>query len=110
MGSSKKNLKTFPKPVQRDIGQALYAAQRGETYPSVKSLKGFRSAQVLEIVDRYATDTYRAVYTVQFRGFLYVLHVFQKKAKKGRATPKRDMDLIRQRLAEAKRDNQGRQN
>jgi phage-related protein len=38
IGSSRKDLKTFPSPVQRDVGQALDAAQRGEEYPSVKAL------------------------------------------------------------------------
>jgi phage-related protein len=58
VGSSRRDLKTFPRPVKRDIGQALYAAQRGEEYPSVKSLKGFGGRSVLEIVAPYLTDTY----------------------------------------------------
>ena len=64
----------------------------------------------MEIVERYRTDTYRAVYAARFETAVYVLHVFQKKAKKGRATPRQDMEIIRQRLAEAKRDHRGRQN
>ena len=91
-------MKTFSKPVRRDIGQALYAAQRGETYPSVKALKGFAGRTVLEIVAPYHTDTYRAVYTVRFANVIYVLHAFQKKSKKGLRTPKKDIDLIKQRL------------
>lgn len=104
LGSSRKDLKTFPKAVRRDIGQALYAAQRGVTYPSAKPLRGFGSSQVHEIVDRHRTDTYRAVYTVRFRGFLYVLHAFQKKAKKGARTPKADIDMIKRRIAQARND------
>jgi hypothetical protein len=50
IGSSRKDLKTFPRPVQRDVGQALYAAQRGEEYPSVRALQGFGGRAVLEIV------------------------------------------------------------
>ncbi len=110
VGSSRKDLRACPQPVRKDIGKALYAAQRGETDPAAKPLKGFGGTRVLEIVERYQTDTYRAVYAVRFENAIYVLHVFQKKAKKGRAIPKQDMDLIRQRLAEAKRDYQGRQN
>ena len=99
----------FPKQVRTDIGKALYAAQNGETDPAAKPLKGFRGASVMEIVDRHATDTYRAVYTAKFADTIYVLHAFQKKAHKGVATPKREIDLIRQRLADAEHLHTGRQ-
>ena len=101
VGSSKKDPKSFPRPVQRDIGQALYAAQCGETYSSVKPLKGFGGRSVLEIVAPNATDTYRAVYTVRFSDAIYVLHAFQKKAKKGIATPQKEIAMIKRRLREA---------
>lgn len=65
---------------------------------------------MLEIVAPYQTDTYRAVYTVRFQGAVYVLHAFQKKSKKGIATPQKDIELIRQRLAAAERDYRKRQN
>jgi phage-related protein len=94
-------LETFPRPVQRHIGQALYAAQCDEEYPSVKALKGFGGRSVLEIVATYQGDTYRVVYTVRFQGVIYVLHAFQKKSKKGIATPRKEIDLIWQRLAAA---------
>ena len=110
VGSSRKDLKAFPRPVQRTIGQALYAAQCGEHYPSVKALKGFGGRAVLEIVAPWDSDTYRAVYTVRFRDTIYVLHAFQKKSKKGTATPKKEMDLIAQRLAAAEQDYRERQN
>src|SRR5881396_3226226 len=103
IGSSRKDLKTLPKGVQADIGYALYAAQRGEEYASVKALKGFGGRSVLEIVAHHNTDTYRAVYTVRFRNAIYVLQAFQKKSKKGIATPKHDIDLIHKRLSEAER-------
>lgn len=109
VGSSRKDLKTFPRTVQRHIGQALYAAQCGEEYPTVKALKGFGGRSVLEIVATPGTDTYRAVYTVRFHGTIYVLHAFQKKSKKGIATPKKEIDLIKQRLAAAERDYKERQ-
>ena len=57
----------------------------------------------MEIVDRHDTNTYRAVYTVQFAEVIYVLHAFQKKSKRGIATPQKDIDLIRRRLAETQR-------
>ena len=91
-------------------GQAHYAAQCGETYPSAKALKGFPGASVLEIVVPFDTDTYRAVYTVQFRSTIYVLHAFQKKAKQGKKTPRKDIDLIKRRLEAARQDHNRRQN
>jgi phage-related protein len=103
MGSSRIDLKTFPEDVQAHIGYALYGAQCGEEYGTVKALKGFGGRSVLEIVAPYESDTYRAVYTVRFKDAIYVLHAFQKKSKKGIATPKPDMDLIRRRLADATR-------
>jgi phage-related protein len=96
--------------VRRDIGQALYAAQQGETDPAAKPLRGFGGARVMEIVERYRGDAYRAVYTAHFASAIYVLHVFQKKSKRGIATPMPDLDLIRQRLAEAERFHKERQN
>jgi phage-related protein len=108
VGSSLKDLRTFPKPVQRDIGQVLYAAQGGEEYPSVKALTGFGGRGVLEIVARYDGDTWRAIYTVRFADAVYVLHAFQKKSKSGIATPRADIELVRQRLIAAERDHRER--
>jgi phage-related protein len=108
VGSSRRDLKIFPKQVRSDIGQALFTAQLGETDPAAKPLKGFGGARVMEIIDRYDTNTYRAVYTVQFGDVIYVLHAFQKKSKSGIATPHKDIELIRRRLAEAQRLNRQR--
>ncbi len=110
MGSSRRDLKTFPKSIQRDIGQALYAAQRGQEYPSAKALKGFGGRSVMEIVAPTDVAAYRAVYTVRFKDAIYVLHAFQKKSKKGIATPKQEIDLIWQRLTAAGRDYRERRN
>ena len=110
MASSRKDLKAFPKVVQSDVGYALFAAQRGEEYRSVKALKGFGGRSVLEIVAPHDGDTYRAVYTVKFEGAVYVLHAFQKKSTKGIATPQREIDLIRRRLADAEQHYRERQN
>lgn len=102
IGSSQKDLRNFPDEVKDEIGFALYQAQVGLKSPSAKPLKGFGGATVLEVIDDYQTDTYRAVYTVQFAGIIYVLHAFQKKAKKGVKTPKSEIDLIENRLKAAK--------
>jgi phage-related protein len=110
IGSSRRDLRKMPQQVRRDIGQALYAAQQGTTDPAAKPLKGFGGARVMEIVERYRTDAYRAVYTAHFDNAVYVLHVFQKKSKSGIATPKQEIELIRRRLAEAERHYRERQN
>lgn len=85
------------------MGYALYVAQRGDKHRDAKVLSGFDGASVVEIVTDHRGDTFRAVYTVRFAGAIYVLHAFQKKSKRGRATPRRDMELIKQRLREAER-------
>jgi phage-related protein len=110
MGACRETLQEFPAQVRSDIGHALYAAQQGDTDPSAKPLKGFGGTTVMEIIDRHDTNTYRAVYTVKFAGAVYVLHVFQKKSKRGIATPQKDIDLIRQRYAAAEQHYKGRQN
>jgi phage-related protein len=110
IGSSRKDVRAFPPEVRRDIGYALYAAQNGETDPSVKPLRGFGGAGVLEVVARHRGDTWRAVYTVRYAEAVYVLHAFQKKSKRGIATAMKDMELVRQRLNEAERAHKERQN
>lgn len=91
------------------MGYALYQAQVGRKALSAKPLAGFGGAGVLEIVEDHQTDTYRAVYTVKFSEFVYVLHAFQKKSKKGIATPKPDIDLIKRRIRVAEEDYKMRQ-
>ena len=110
VGSSRKELKSFPRPVQRHVGQALYAAQCGDEYPSAKALKGFGGRAVLEIVVPHKGDTFRTVYTVRFPDAIYVLHAFQKKSRKGVSTPQKEIELVKQRLAAAERDHRERQN
>jgi phage-related protein len=110
VGSSHKDVRSFPQPVRSAVGHAIYAAQKGETDPAAKPLKGFGGRSVLEVVADHRGDTWRAVYTVRFRDAVYVLHAFQKKSKSGIATPKKELELIRQRLAEAERDHRERQN
>lgn len=110
IASSLDDLRALPPQVRRDIGQALYTAQQSETDPAAKPLKGFGGTRVMEIVERGRGGTYRGVYTAQFAGVIYVLHVFQKKSKRGIATPKQDIDLIRRRLTEAERDYRQKEN
>ena len=91
----------MPDQVQQVFGFALYHAQIGLLHPDAKPLKGFGSAGVLEAVEDWQGDAYRAVYTVRFAEAVYVLHCFQKKSKHGTETPKPEMDLIRARLNDA---------
>ena len=95
------DLREFPEPVQDHMGYALYIAQRGDKHRDTKTLSGFGGAGVLEVMDDFRGDTFRAVYTVRYAEALYVLHAFQKKAKTGRRTPQRDIDLVKRRLREA---------
>ena len=101
VGDSKEQLQKFPSQVRKDIGHALYLVQTGQTPPSSKPMRGLESG-VFEIVDDYDTNAYRAVYTVKIGRSLYVLHAFQKKSKRGIATPKKEIDQIKRRLRRAK--------
>jgi phage-related protein len=98
VGSSRKDMKAMPEDVQDTFGFALYLAQLGEKHPGAKPMKGFTGAGVLEIIEDYSSDTYRAVYTVRFADAVYVLHVFQKKSKHGIATPKEEIEKVKARL------------
>ena len=99
IGSSREDLRAFPEEVRRRVGGAL-----GRKAGWAKPLKGFGGAGVLEVVDDFDGDTFRAVYTVRFAGVVYVLHAFQKKSKRGVATPRREMAMIEQRLRRAAED------
>ena len=104
VGSSKEDLSGFPKEVRQRVGGALWEAQIGGKAAYAKPLKWFGGAGVLEVVDDFDGDTYRAVYTIRFAQAVYVLHAFQKKSKRGIATPKAELDLIDRRLKRARED------
>jgi phage-related protein len=88
--------------VRKFFGHALDFAQHGDQHDAAKILRGFGGAGVLEVVEDDGSGTYRAVYTVKFEQAVFVLHCFQKKSKKGIATPKEDMEIIRARLKVAR--------
>jgi len=104
VGSSRDDVREFPESVRLRVGGALWEAQLGRKAGWAKPLKGFGGAGVLEVVDDFDGDTFRAVYTVRFAGAVYVLHAFQKKSKSGIATPHHEIALIEQRLKRAKED------
>lgn len=97
-------MKAFPDEVRGRIGHALHQVQSGQEPESAKALKGFGGRGVLELIEDYEGNTFRAVYTVRFSEAVYVLHAFQKKSKMGIATPKHVTDLIKSRLRDAERD------
>jgi phage-related protein len=101
IGSAHDDLKALPRPVQREFGIALWIAQNRQTPRQAKPLKGFGGAGVLELIDDFDGDTYRAIYTVRLRRAVYVLHVFQKKSKRGGELPRADRALIESRLRRA---------
>jgi phage-related protein len=101
IGTTRRDIRAMPDEVQDVFGRALYLAQIGRKDAKAKPLTGFGSAGVLELVENDVGGTYRAVYTVRFAHAIYVLHCFQKKSKSGIATPKADVDLIRDRLRQA---------
>ena len=98
IGSSYKDLMALPAAVRRFFGYALSLAQAGDQHDAAKVLKGFGSGGVLEVVEDDRSGTYRAVYTVKFEEAVFVLHCFQKKSKRGIATPKEDRAIIHARL------------
>jgi phage-related protein len=102
VGASRRDIQAMPAQIKRRFGVALDDAQQGETSQSAKPLHGFSGANVIEVVEDFDSDTYRAVYTVRFQEAIYVLHIFQKKSRQGSRTDMRDLNLIRSRLQQAK--------
>lgn len=104
IASARQDLRKLPLPAKQVLTYAIYLAELGRTHPDAKPMKGFGGGGVLEVVENYDKNAYRAVYTVKFEGVVYVLDVFQKKSKRGRATPQLDIDRIRSRLKLAQAD------
>ena len=103
VASSKGDYLGFPAEVQDSFGFELFLAQTGQHPPSAKPLRGLAGG-VVELVEDFGGDAYRAVYTARFGKAVYVLHAFKKKSKRGRKTPRGDIELIRRRLKDAERD------
>lgn len=97
----------MPEEVQDTFGFALHLAQHGGKHPQTKPLKGFGGAGVLEVVENFDGNTYRAVYTVRFGAAIYVLHCFQKKSTKGIQTPQPEIAMIKARFVAAEHHSKG---
>jgi phage-related protein len=101
VGSSKSDFLGFPARVISEMGHALGVAQLGGKYPAAKPWKG-EGAGVFELVESFEGNAYRAIYTVRFEGFVYILHAFQKKSPSGIRTAQTDVDLVHERLSRAR--------
>lgn len=95
-------LSGFPPAVRQKLGFALYQAQIGQQHESAKILRGFADA-VWQVRADGPSGTYRALYVAQLGDAIYVLHAFQKKSTSGIATPRRELELIRQRIQLARK-------
>lgn len=102
VGSSYDDLMEFPEDVRRAAGYALHLAQVGQRHINAEVFKGMGSAKILEIREFHESGTYRIVYALEMKEFIFVLHAFQKKSKKSRETTKQDVDLIHSRLKMAR--------
>lgn len=107
VASATKDLVEMPDAVIDVMGYALYLAQNGLKHRQSKALKGFGSATVMEIVEEYEGNTYRAIYTVKFTNGIYVLHCFQKKSRRNSETSKGDMEIVFSRLTMARLHSEG---
>jgi phage-related protein len=103
VGSSFKDFLGLPVPVQQSLGAGLGGVQFGGMPPHAKPWKG-EGPGVVEIREDHRGDTFRAIYTVRFERAIYVLHVFQKKSKRGIKTDRGDQELVASRLRDAERD------
>ncbi|MBA2292304.1 MAG: type II toxin-antitoxin system RelE/ParE family toxin [Gemmatimonadales bacterium] len=101
MGSSRRDLADLPEDARRQLGIALFWAQKGATHPDAKPM-GAQLRGVTEIVADHAGDTYRVMYNARIGEVVYVLHAFQKKSKRGITTPQAEIDLIVKRLKDAR--------
>lgn len=103
LASSRKDYGAFPPAVQETLGFELFLAQTGQHPPSAKPLRGLGTG-VVELIEDFDGNAYRAVYAVRFETAVYVLHCFNKKSKRGIKTPQSDIELIRRRLRDAEAD------
>ena len=106
VGSSQRDLSDMPESVRKDFGGALHGVQLGHQPEGAKSLKG-KCKGATQLSEDHDGETYRAVFTTEFEGTVYVLHCFHKKSKSGIATPQADLDLIEMRLKAARKRHEG---
>jgi phage-related protein len=104
VASSREDLAGFPLEVRRALGLALFKLQCGEMPSNAKPMRGFLRDAV-ELVQPSIGGTYRLVCTIKIGTVVYVLHAFQKKSRRGIATPKSELQLVAARLHAARQRN-----
>jgi|SRR5579862_2177032 len=97
LGSSKKDAENLPQDVKDLFTDALSMALVGETHQDAKPFK-YHGSGVYEVVGDYRSDTFREIYTVHYPEVVFIIHIFQKKSKRGSETPKKDKETIEKRL------------
>ena len=97
LGSSKKDAEKLPQEVKNLFLDALMMALMGKTHVDAKPFK-YHGSGVFEVVGDYEGNAYREIYTARYEEVIFVIHVFQKKSKKGKKTPQQEVDLIEKRL------------
>src|SRR5690348_13402404 len=96
-----KEFRAFPEGAQTICLAALTIAAEGGKSDIAKPMRGLGSG-VFEIALPYRRDAFRVVYAVQFGDEIWVIHAFQKKSTQGIKTPKREIDLVMDRLKRLK--------
>jgi len=99
--AARQDFEKFPEAAQVEIRFALTVAAEGRKADIAKPMKGLGSG-VFEVALGHRGDAYRTVYAVQLEGAVWVVHAFQKKSKQGSKTPKKEVELIRDRLKRLK--------
>jgi phage-related protein len=99
--AARKDFERFPETVRIEALRALTIAAEGEKADSAKPMHGLGSG-VMEIAMRHRGDAWRVIYALQIGTDIWVIHAFQKKSSAGIATPKPDIDLIRERIKRLK--------
>jgi phage-related protein len=97
LGSSRKDAEKLPRQIQDLFSDALMCALMGQKHEDAKPFK-YHGGGVFEVVGDHRNDTFRAIYTTKYTEVVFVIHIFQKKSKRGKETPKEDKELIENRL------------
>jgi len=103
VGSSRDDVRRFPRDARRKAGFELRAVQRGHEPTDFKAMPSI-GAGAYEI-RIHAHGAYRVFYIAKFEEAIYVLHAFQKKTQK---TAKRDIEIGQERYKTAQQESQGR--
>ncbi len=104
IGRAQRDFNNFPTRLREEFDIDLREVEKGLVPDSGKPLKGFGGASVIEISNSDRSGAYRVVITVRIKGYVCVLHAFQKTSSTGIKTSKQDMDIIKQRLAQAEKE------